>query len=212
MTTNVPSKLLLKAAREILIPMGLAQKGRSRLWFDDQGWWLTLVEFQPSGWDKGSYLNVGACWLWSPRRHFAFDEGYRVEPFIRFESEEQFIRAARRLAQRAANEVKVYRERFRTIEAVARYYTAKPAEENHWTLLHAAVVTGAIGQRAESDEYFGCLLDLSGHDNSLEPVTKLAGSLRPSLASPVEFKLRVSELINANRVVLGLKNWNTPLF
>src|SRR5256885_11111558 len=54
------SKLITAAAREILRPLGLFQKGRSRVWLDDQGWWLGVVEFQPSDWSKGSYLNVGA--------------------------------------------------------------------------------------------------------------------------------------------------------
>ncbi len=44
---NVHSKLLAKAGTEILKPLGLFQKGRSRAWIDDHGWWLGLVEFQP---------------------------------------------------------------------------------------------------------------------------------------------------------------------
>jgi hypothetical protein len=45
----------------VLTPLGLTQRGRSRLWLDDHGWWLIVVEFQPSAWSRGSHLNVSAC-------------------------------------------------------------------------------------------------------------------------------------------------------
>jgi hypothetical protein len=100
----VHSKILNDAARRILRPMGLTQKGRSRTWMDDHGWWICIVEFQPSGWSKGSYLNAGCSWLWHVRDYASFDEGYRVETFVEFQDEEQFASAADRLARRAAEE------------------------------------------------------------------------------------------------------------
>jgi hypothetical protein len=30
------------------------QKGRSRIWLDDHGWWIAVVEFQPSDWARRS--------------------------------------------------------------------------------------------------------------------------------------------------------------
>lgn len=74
--------------------MGLSQKGRSRIWLDDQRWWLCVVEFQPSSWSRGSYLNVGCMWLWPVRDDISFDEGYRVEEFCEFRDEAQFEAAA----------------------------------------------------------------------------------------------------------------------
>ena len=96
--------------------MGLTQKGRSRTWVDDHGWWVIVVEFQPLGYSVGSYLNVGACWLWQPRSEDAslhFDEGHRVQhSFTAFESEQQFLAAATGLAETASQEVLALRERF----------------------------------------------------------------------------------------------------
>ncbi|MDG5809477.1 hypothetical protein P9869_44140 [Streptomyces ossamyceticus] len=40
-------RIITSAARESLKPLGLAQRGRSRLWIDDHGWWLGVVEFTP---------------------------------------------------------------------------------------------------------------------------------------------------------------------
>jgi hypothetical protein len=98
------SKLINAAARERLRPLGLVQEGRSRTWLDDQAWWLGIVEFQPSGWTRGSYLNVGVNWLWNVKDWHSFDFVYRVdEPgrgqmFFEYERDEQFAPLACKLA------------------------------------------------------------------------------------------------------------------
>jgi hypothetical protein len=71
------NKVLGAAARDALGPLGLTQKGRSRTWLDDHGWYVVVVEFQPSAWSKGSYLNVAAMWLWKPKDDLSFDYGGR---------------------------------------------------------------------------------------------------------------------------------------
>ena len=51
----------------------MVRKGQSRLWLDDNGWWMAIAEFQPSQWSKGTYLNVAVSWQWYPRVDYAFD-------------------------------------------------------------------------------------------------------------------------------------------
>ena len=100
---NPHSRLITAAAREVLRPLGLFQKGRSRTWLDDRGWWLGVVEFQPSSFSKGSYLNVGAMWLWHRTiKHIQFDVGHRVADvgYVEFESEAQFAPEAEKFAAR----------------------------------------------------------------------------------------------------------------
>src|ERR1700761_427171 len=98
MLTTQHSRLINVAARTILRPLGCVQKGRSRTWLDDQSWWVGVVEFQPSGWARGSYLNVGACWLWSEKNYLSFDAGHRVQEFQPFIDDEQFSLVAQKLA------------------------------------------------------------------------------------------------------------------
>lgn len=78
MPASAHSRLITAATRTHLRPLGCVQKGRSRVWLDDQGWWVGMVEFQPSSWSKGSYLNVGACFLWNEKDFLSFDAGHRV--------------------------------------------------------------------------------------------------------------------------------------
>jgi hypothetical protein len=110
------SRLIANAARDVLGTQGFLRKGRSRLWFADYRWWLILVEFQPSGWSRGSYLNVGAKWLWSPFSSWSFDFAFspaaRVNGFVEYQSEDQFRTASRELANTAAREALRLREAF----------------------------------------------------------------------------------------------------
>lgn len=38
--------------------------GSSRIRIDDNGWFFIVIEFQPSNYSKGTYLNVGINFLW----------------------------------------------------------------------------------------------------------------------------------------------------
>lgn len=137
-TAAFHSKLINAAAKSVLRPMGLVQKGRSRTWLDDNQWWLCVVEFQPSSWSRGSYLNVGCMWLWDVKNYISFDEGYRVESFVDFRDEDQFEQAARELAGHAAEEVTRYRALFPNIAQTCEYYLQQDLTRG-WPCYHAAI-------------------------------------------------------------------------
>lgn len=110
------NKIINQAARSVLKKNGLFQKGSSRTWIDDNGWFLIVVEFQPSNWDKGSYLNVSIHYLWRMQDYISFDFGHRENDFVAFSGdEEQFYADMVRLANKALEKVIEYR-RFREIE------------------------------------------------------------------------------------------------
>jgi hypothetical protein len=211
MIQSLPSKLLASAARDILKPIGLRQKGRSRTWLDDQGWWLVVVEFQPSGWAKGTYLNVGACWLWSPRDYIAFDEGYRVETFNRFHTAEQFTQHSRRLAKRAADEVSRYRARFDSIKTVSDYYDKK-APEDIWGLFHASVAAGLSGRTVKAKKYLARLARQSVQSDWQGQPAQSARNLEPFLEKTDRFRIQIGEMVTESRATLGLPEWRDPYF
>ena len=69
---------LAAAARAALQPLGFERKGRSRTWLADRGWWLLIIDFQPSSWQSDlAYLNLGEQHLWVERDHFVFEEPER---------------------------------------------------------------------------------------------------------------------------------------
>ena len=56
--------LIKQAVRAVLKPKGMFQKGSTRILIDDNGWFFTVVEFQGSWCDRGTYLNIGMQHLW----------------------------------------------------------------------------------------------------------------------------------------------------
>jgi hypothetical protein len=86
--------LIAAAAKAHLSAIGMNRKGKSRIWIKDNHWWLAIVEFQPSGWNKGTYLNVAATWFWHPKEHFAFDEIKRADGFAEYTDPQSFAMAA----------------------------------------------------------------------------------------------------------------------
>jgi hypothetical protein len=144
------TKLLSEAARQLLRPLGLIQKGRSRTWLDDRGWWLGVVEFQPSSWSRGSYLNVGVNWLWTPKDDLSYDFGGRLGVpgdggYVEYKSDEQFWPLAVKLATIACDDVRRLRELFPTIEAAAAVLE-KATDLNIEESIDAGIALALVGE------------------------------------------------------------------
>jgi hypothetical protein len=192
------SRLLLSAARDVLRPLGVAQLGRSRLWVDDHAWWALVVEFQPSAFAKGSFLNVGAAWLWYAKDYWSFDVGHRVEPFEEFESVEQFRPVAQQLAESAARKVAEYREMFGSVTKAAKYLSAHAAR-SLWATYDAAVSAGLAGDLAASARLFA---DVAGYRASHDwerQVQQRARDLSARLADVRGFQAAVTMVVNQSR-------------
>lgn len=152
------NKIIAKAAKATLQPLGLRRKGQSRLWIGDNGWWLMIVEFQPSGFSKGSYLNVAAHWLWSDSGYISFDLGSgtdwdsRAADFEAYQSDEQFEVAANRLAVIASEEVRELAARLSSIKATADLLLSgeKSAHEGSWSTYNAGIAAGLSGRVEEA--------------------------------------------------------------
>ena len=116
MPSNVDhNKLIKQAANAILKHYGLFQKGSSRVWIEDNGWYLTVVEFQPSAWDKGTYLNVSVHFLWDEKDYLSYDyyAGLRprLDQFVSFDGDEtRFLTQVHCLAELALDTVIFYRK------------------------------------------------------------------------------------------------------
>lgn len=184
--------------------MGLTQKGRSRTWLDDHGWWLCVVEFQPSDWSRGTYLNVGCCWLWQVKSYLSFDEGHRAEGFTGFENVEQFSPVSDQLAHHAAELVCRYRKMFANVEAVARYYI-RSGPEGFWQKFNAAVACALADQSKDAHRQFSELRRF-GHDSRDWVVAALSDAKHlDSIADDiVRFRDIVLERVRRTRELLKL--------
>jgi hypothetical protein len=203
-------KIIADAAKRNLAPMGLTRKGRSRVWLDDRGWYVTVVEFQPSGFSKGSYLNVGAHFLWSWSGSTSFDLGYRVNGFVTFAGNENFATEIERLAVAAVKEV----ERLRTVlvspTVVAKIIPSNP-NASSWASYHQAVSLALSGDADASAKLFGALAQPAREYYATEShkayeVDRAAKCelLRRKIQDPTAFRHAIVELIGVQRKSLHL--------
>lgn len=209
METGEHGRIITAAARSILRPIGCVQKGRSRTWLDDHGWWLGLIEFQPSAWSRGSYLNVGACWLWSANGYLSFNEGHRVEDFRSFVDSESFEQSARELADLAKEEILGLRNRFSSLDATAAYLTSKPIREGDlWSHFHAGVSAGLMGWAEKAKAFLESAIAVEEQDAEWVHSLKLHCTNLLLVVDDIQaFRRLVRANVAHGRAVLKLTPW-----
>lgn len=126
---NIHSKIIKQVCKEILIPLGVFQKGSSRLYLDDNDYFFTVVEFQPSNWNCGTYLNIGLTFLWDYNQSDVLYFGFSRQPatrfgkFVEYKNEAQFRKEIKDLANIAKDEILFYRK-LRDIEFAKDWMTS----------------------------------------------------------------------------------------
>lgn len=205
-------KLISNAAKTALQPLGLRRRGQSRLWIGDHGWWLAVVEFQPSGFEKGSYLNVAAHWLWSAKGYISFDlgcgadGGIRLADFEVYDPDEPFNDAAARLATTAATGVQELSLRLSSISATADLLLDRASTSSargSWSTYHAGVAAGLTGRADEAATMLSSVTDAR---------VKGAAELFRELAfDPERFRALAISLISSQRQALRLSAANAEL-
>jgi hypothetical protein len=164
---SASTKLVTRAARAALGPRGLTQRGRSRSWLDDHGWWVVVVEFESFAFEQGSGLAVFADFLWHDRDHLAHSVGGRVGREGRvleqhggdlaypFEDEQRFERRAHELAARAAAEIDAWRLAFPDLASWSAHLSDTADGEGLWRQFDAGICAALVGQRNAAIHWLG---------------------------------------------------------
>ena len=162
------SQVLKRVATQVLKPIGLVQRGRSRTWLADHGWWVIQTEFGPSAFGRGSYLMVGTALLWCPFPAIPFEldikdrwstpsnPSGRVE-YIEAREQDAWERDVDALAQGAAEHVAWIRERSRGVADVRARLETEP--DRFWTRYHLGVAAGVGGDVGASRAALGAVVD-----------------------------------------------------
>jgi hypothetical protein len=203
MTTIDVNCLIANAAKSVLRPLGCRQKGKSRTWLDCQPLWVGVVEFQPSSWAKGSYLNVGACWLWYDKDYLSFDEGYRVEAFKSFENDEQFSEAAESLAMHARDEVLSLRTRFSSPEQIAEHLKSKDFS-NIWHNYHAAVAAALTNDLLHANKRFVAVSESDVTYPWAMELKERASTLHAISSDSIQFSDAINRIVESSKARLKL--------
>jgi hypothetical protein len=202
------NRVIANAAREMLGPLGLIRKGRSRTWLDDNDWWLGVVEFQPSSWTRGSYLNVGAMWLWrdTDDHHIYFGLGHRIDGAgFADAADVAFEDVIAAMAATAAEHVLLLREQLPTVEAAAAILREQAERERGWSMWDAAVALGLAGRRDEAAAMFRAVADNDDDRGWWVPVKRDSAELAELVhADPADFEATVRDWIDRYRDALKL--------
>lgn len=205
---SAATKLVTQAAREHLQPLGLQQRGGSRLWLDDHGWWVVVVAFESPAHEQGAGLSVFADFLWHGSDYVAFAVGGRVgeqgSPFdqddrrelvCRLDADEAgFERCMATLAGRAAEEVAAWRERFPSLERWAEYLD-QTAGRDEWRRYDAAVAAALTGDAKNARKWF----------RRAARTLPEARQMRDLLGDPTAFEAEAAQRARAMREHLGLR-------
>ncbi|AYG58476.1 hypothetical protein [Rhizobium jaguaris] len=203
------NRIIALVAKKRLGELGLLRKGRSRTWYKDNGWWISLVEFQPSNWDRGTYLNVGVTWLWNPKAYFSFDQGGRLEPFAKAENEDLFFEEVERLAVVAAAEINYFRQQFCSIEAVAAHLT-RLEKISIWDHFHAGISAGLVGDESLSCSEFEKVISAPAHAPWVYKLQSKAEGFSKAAMSPERFHSLIRSEIGSARSLLKLPRIADP--
>ncbi len=155
--SNSQSKIIKQICKEVLFPIGVFQYGNSRVYIDDNGWFLTLIEFQPSSWSKGSALNISLHFLWASNEYLIYDFPFGnvcEKSYVEYTDDMQFEQVVREYAEFARERILCYR-RLRDIRTAKRWawkqmwrYRKNPHAKNLrsiWRLNQKELLT-VIGQ------------------------------------------------------------------
>lgn len=164
-----------RVARERLAPIGVVRQGRSRVWLDDHGWWVGMIEFQPLSGRRGTTLNAAVHWLWSCSGHLSFDEPLdgrvRRGPFVEYSTTAPFESAVATFVDDAAALVGAFRAGLASlpaaVESVGASYRGHmvPGRTPCWRTFHTAVLAGLSGDLERAHALFG---EVIGTDASSE--------------------------------------------
>ena len=207
------NKLIKQAANGVLKPNGLFQKGTSRMWIDDNGWYLTIVEFQPSNWSRGSYLNVAVCFLWDEKDYLSFDYSagpvHRVGKFVAFDrDEDKFLSEIHALAEAGLDKVKEYR-RLRDLEHAKACVSQHKAFHIIRTLYSQMMICGLCRDPKARDYCDQLFMELPCYADTpwtRTYCTELAEKIAPIVGDPDLFYAYICEKVSRQRAFWRAKS------
>ena len=146
------NRLLKKIAKERLLPHGLIQEGKSRSFLYDNGWWTIIVEFQPSSFSKGTYLNIGVDFNFYPKEHFAFTYGYREKGFESAKDEKEYEQLVIEYCEYNIAKVEAMQVKFQDVSSAIKTFK-KASSNSGWDNFNLGILYGISGQLSEAKSY-----------------------------------------------------------
>lgn len=158
---KIINKIIKKKCKDIF-PKDVFQKGTSRVYYDDNGYYLTQIEFQPYSLKRGAFLNVGLSFLCGKGESLSYDFSYDNEirigkKFIEFIDEAQFERDIVKYVELAKEYIFKYRE-FRDVQ-FAKDYMMDNLDDSNWNPYYKAMFCFLTDDIVQGQKYYQIFLD-----------------------------------------------------
>ena len=160
------NKVITKAADQTLKPLGLFKKGQSRVWIDDNFWFLIIVEFQPSGYSKGSHLNVAIHFLWDEDENlgFHYPKMSRGNSFVEYNGDDRdFFEKMSLLSKKAEDKVKAYRK-FSNVEYAKKHIIKEFGKDSSLQHLYHEAMICALAEDKKAKKFFERFIEASKYN------------------------------------------------
>lgn len=147
------NKLIAQKAKQALKPLDFVRSGKSRIWYKDNGWWAVVVEFQPSSFSRGTYVNVSVAHFLYESAGWALHIPSRLDGFASAEDDLDFDEKVEGMANEAASLSKDLLEKYSTIDAFIDWYS-NDERRSIWDEYYSGVFKSFVGDYVGAKEHF----------------------------------------------------------
>ena len=203
------NKIIKRVASKTFKQYGIKQKGQSRLFIDDNDWFLIIIEFQPSKLGNGTYLNIGINFNWNVQDYFSFDIGNREKEFVECINEEQFTEEINKLCKHSIEKACNYKNKFRDINNAEKIILKHNfTSDELWGNYHRGIISGLVGNKNNSSKYFNKLLEVP--ENNIEWIIELKkqikGLMDLATKNTADFTEKIQLIIRETRKLKKLED------
>lgn len=177
--TNNINKIIKKLCKEIF-PSDVFQKGNSRVYLDDNGYYFTMIEFQPYTLRKGTFLNVGLSFFFDKSDVLSFSYSYHDKcrigkKFIEYKNDEQFEKDVRKYVELANKYILKYRK-FIDINYAKKYIVKRSSSPYIKSMFYFLTGEQEIGRKYYKmfleDSFFKGIIDEYNYPKDVTEIDK----------------------------------------
>ena len=151
------NKLIAAKERDALKHLSFSRVRKSRLWLRDNGWWSVVVEFQPSSFSKGTYVNVAVSHLLYESCGWTFNISRGLPGFASAEDDVAFESKVEDLAQEAATVATSLQSRYQSVANSLEWYRQQD-RRSVWDEYYAGVLSSFLGEHDNTSAFFEVIL------------------------------------------------------
>jgi hypothetical protein len=207
MTQPDHTRITNKTAKKIFGVYEIKQKGQSRIWLDDNGWFTTVIEFQPFRGRQGTTLNIGVNFHWYEKEYFSFDIGYRQDvEFVAYDgNKERFLAEVEKLCEIALTKTLEYRDKLKNIDqAKSTILNHVFSSESILGSYHKGIICGLTRDFPQLNDFFQKLLKEDHPGEWLNELKDRVNFLISNADDQNQFTVTIIEIIRKTRVLKKL--------